>query len=181
MLLIFFAILSVRSSVSKKTLGYYLVSLKKFPGFAILFLCFRGIKYIADTFLFRLIHDGFVSEIGAGVYQHVVFFLKIPVVALIYFFFIDSSGSPKDIIKSCANGIRFVVNFLPIALIFFLLPVFLWEGLIGLLMGVFSFSTEMLVAFGIGVVSYVVDFVVLCGVFAYYLKIKHGNYTLFFK
>jgi|SaaInlStandDraft_3_1057020.scaffolds.fasta_scaffold03409_6 hypothetical protein len=180
-MLVFGAIITVRASVYKKDFSYFLKYYKKFFSFNVLFLSLLGIKFFADNLIFYCIESKLFSDVVLNIYQHIVSFFKIPFLIFVYLFFVDSSGNFKSIKDSVVNGIKMTFLFFPISLILFLLAVALRNGAELLLLQISDMPPGLVIILSTGLLGFVIDFFVLCGVFAYYLKTKHSNYKLFFK
>jgi hypothetical protein len=178
-LVTFFAVLATRASIESKSSRYFLSQTRKIFGFAVLFLVFYGIKHILESYVPSLLSTFEVGRFTLAFFSGFIIFAKVPIVAFVYLFFMDSSGV-NGLASSCVNGFKTICYFFPIVLLLLLLPVVLQAGIMKILSSCFNLPAIALAAVQSGLLPYVVDFLALCAVATYYLKIKYNNYSLFF-
>lgn len=178
-LVAFFAVLSTRASIEAKSPGYFLSQTRKIFGFAVLFIAFCGVKCLVESYISPLLSTFEVGRFMSAFFGGWIIFARVPVVAFVYLFFMDSSGL-MGLVSSCVNGLKTVCYFFPVVVLLFFLPILLRLGIMKILVSCFNLPAIALAAIQSGLLPYVIDFLSLCAVATYYLKIKYNNYSLFF-
>jgi hypothetical protein len=179
-LVIFFAVVATRASLDSKGVFYFAGQMKKLFGFILLFFLFAGLKYLMTSYIPSFFGNLEFGRSISAFFNGCIFFARVPLVAFIYLFFLDSSG-PRGLVLALKNGCKTVCYFFPVVFLLFLLPSLLQIGLMSLLSSFSNTSAIMLAAIQSGILPYLVDFLALCAVSTYYLKIKYSHYPLFFE
>ncbi len=195
-LISFVMLLCVRASLERKDLAYFYEYFRRIVGVlglvGIMVGLFFGLLSLTEMFI---VHDQYApfaqrfiaKDLGALLMS--LSLLLLPYLSLTSFFLLDSEGRLKNIVHSMTRGLKAIIYYLPACAIFGAFGILAFE-LVGPLsivhgiagwFGVFDhFIVILLLNIGEFIIRSLFRLFFLSIMTNYYLKIKHGNYALFF-
>ena len=195
-LITFVMLLFTRASLEPKTASYFKKYVTRVWDVALLlsipsityFLILGGFAFVTSRFE-SVVHPAHILT-GDLIASFVLFSpLLIPMLTLSGFFVLDSNGGVKNAAAALTRSMLALVYYLPVMVVFGIVGLFAFEvleplpltsGIVGLVGGGQSILAH-LVVMPLGYLAKIVLHLLYVSLMAnYYLKLKHGNYKLFF-
>lgn len=183
MLFSFFAFMVVRASVERKDFRYYVKYIHRIGGFLFIPLITYGVGL---SLLYSIVYlwggGDYLQQLPSSMYDSwflsfvlfIILSITFAVAVFSSYFFFDLSNGFHSVLLALNKGCKFVFYFFPISFVF---------GLISTL-GLLLFMQPLEMSFWSIVLyfSYYVGIILFLSVSSIiYFKIKHSNYSLFFK